>query len=172
MGGRGTRAVVVMGVSGSGKTVVGEALASLLGWRFLDADGFHPPANVALMSRGIPLSDAERAPWLDRLAEVLAAALDREGPGTVLACSALARRYRERMGVGREGVRLVFLDGPPDLIRARIGARRDHFMPASLLDSQLAALERPAADERPVVVSIEDDPETIAARIAAAIDAP
>ena len=169
MDGRGTRAVVVMGVSGSGKTAVGEALAALLGWRFLDADGFHPPANVALMSRGIPLSDVERAPWLDRLGGVLAAALGAEGPGTVLACSALARRYRERMGVGREGVRLVFLDGPEALIRARLDARRDHFMPASLLDSQLAALEPPGADERPVVAAIEREPAAIAAGIAAAL---
>ena len=169
MGGRGTRAVVVMGVSGSGKSAVGGALASLLGWRFLDADAFHPPANVALMSRGIPLSDTERAPWLDRLAEVLGAALGGEGPGTVLACSALARRYRERMGVGREGVRLVFLDGPQALIRARLLARRDHFMPASLLDSQLAVLEPPGPEERPVVAAIDATPDAIAAGIAAAL---
>ena len=164
------RMVVVMGVSGSGKTAVGRALARRLGMPFHDADDHHPPGNVAKMSRGEPLSDADRGPWLDALRELVTAALG-DG-GAVLACSALARRYRERIGTGRAGVRLVFLDGPPDLIRARIGARRDHFMPAALLDSQLAALERPAADERPVVVSIEDDPETIAARIAAAIDAP
>jgi carbohydrate kinase (thermoresistant glucokinase family) len=165
----GVRAVVVMGVSGSGKTVVGRRLADLTGRRFLDADAFHPPENVARMKAGIPLSDAEREPWLDRLAGRLGEALDDAGPGVVLACSALARRYRERLGIGRPGVRLVFLDGPPELIRARIEARRDHFMPATLLDSQLAALERPGDDERPIVVSVADTPEAIAARVAAAL---
>ena len=164
-----TRVVVVMGVSGIGKTVVGRALAERLGWTFQDADGFHPPANVARMSRGIPLTDAERWPWLDALADLITMTLAGDG-GLVLACSALARRYRDRMGVDRDGVRLVSLDGPPELIRARIEARRDHFMPASLLDSQLAALERPTPDERPIVVGIDATPEEIASRVVAALE--
>lgn len=164
-----TRVVVVMGVSGIGKTVVGRALAERLGWTFQDADGFHPPANVARMSRGIPLTDAERWPWLDALADLITMTLAGDG-GLVLACSALARRYRDRMGVERDGVRLVSLDGPPELIRARIEARRDHFMPASLLDSQLAALERPTPDERPIVVGIDATPEEIASRVVAALE--
>lgn len=165
-----TRVVVVMGVSGIGKTVVGRALAGRLGWTFEDADRFHPAANVERMSRGIALTDAERWPWLDSLAGRITAALAGDG-GLVLACSALARRYRDRMGLGREGVRLVALDGSPELIRARIEARRDHFMPASLLDSQLAVLERPGPDERPIVVGIDADPDEIAAGIVATLTA-
>lgn len=164
-----TRVVVVMGVSGIGKTVVGQALADRLGWAFEDADRFHPAANVERMSRGIALTDTERRPWLDALAERISTTLAGDG-GLVLACSALARRYRDRMGVGRNGVRLVSLDGPPELIRARIEARRDHFMPASLLDSQLAALERPTPDERPIVVGIEATPDEIAAEIVTALE--
>ena len=164
-----TRVLVVMGVSGIGKTVVGRAVADRLGWTFQDADHFHPAANVERMSRGIALTDTERWPWLDALAGLITAALDGDG-GLVLACSALARRYRDRMEVGRDGVRLVSLDGAPELIRARIEARRDHFMPASLLDSQLAALERPTPDERPIVVGIDATPEEIASRIVAALE--
>ncbi len=162
--GEGTRVIVVMGVSGSGKTVVGRALAARLGLPFHDADAYHPPANVAKMSRGEALADADRWPWLDALRDVVTGGL--ADGGAVLACSALARRYRDRMGLGRPGVRLVLLDGTRETIRARIEARRDHFMPASLLDSQLAALERPAPEERAIVVSIEEPPEAIAARIA------
>jgi len=164
-----TRVVVVMGVSGIGKTVVGQALADRLGWTFQDADHFHPAANVERMSRGIALTDTERWPWLDSLADLITANLAGDG-GLVLACSALARRYRDRMGVGRLGVRLVSLDGPPELIRGRIEARRDHFMPATLLDSQLAALERPTPDERPIVVGIDATPEEIASRIVTALE--
>lgn len=165
------RTVVVMGVSGSGKTAVGRELAACLGWRFRDADDFHPAANVERMSRGIALTDDDRGPWLDRLRDLVTDALAAGGEPTVLACSALARRYRGRMGLGRAGVRLVFLDGPREVIRERIAARRDHFMPASLLDSQLAALEPPCADERPIVASIEGTPAEIAAGIVAALDA-
>lgn len=169
---RAVRTVVVMGVSGSGKTVVGRALATALGWSFRDADDFHPATNVERMSRGIPLTDDDRGPWLDRLRDLVTAVLVGEAEPTVLACSALARRYRARMGLGRAGVRLVFLDGPAEVIRARIAARRDHFMPASLLDSQLRALEPPRADERPIVASITGTPGEIAARIVADLDGP
>ncbi|RLS30424.1 MAG: gluconokinase [Planctomycetota bacterium] len=158
-----------MGVSGSGKTAVGQHLADQLGWQFRDADEFHPAANVAKMSAGIPLVDADRWPWLDNLAAAIGEALAREDGGLVIACSALARRYRERMGLGRTGVRVVFLDGPAELIRARLEARRNHFMPASLLTSQLAILERPTPDERPITVGIEASPEEIVARIVAAL---
>ncbi len=161
--------IVVMGVSGSGKTAVGQHLADHLGWQFRDADEFHPAANVAKMSAGIPLVDADRWPWLDNLAAAIGEALAREDGGLVIACSALARRYRERMGLGRTGVRVVFLDGPAELIRARLEARRNHFMPASLLTSQLAILERPTPDERPITVGIEASPEEIVARIVAAL---
>lgn len=167
MGRNDTRVVVVMGVSGSGKTVVGRALAARLGWRFLDADDFHPPANVERMSRGIALTDADREPWLAALHDAVGGGL--EAGGTVLACSALARRYRDRMGLRRDGVRLAFLDGSRETIRARLLVRRDHFMPPSLLDSQFAALERPTAEERPIVVPIDEEPERIAAAIAAAL---
>lgn len=166
-----TRVVVVMGVSGSGKTVVGRELAARLGWEFHDADAYHPAANVEQMSRGIPLDDDDRRPWLEALADLIGAALasDRR---IVLACSALARRYRERMGTDRRGVRLVLLDGPAEIIRARIAARRDHFMPASLLDSQLAALERPGPGERPIVVGIDATPGAIAGDVLAALASP
>lgn len=163
-----TRVVVVMGVSGSGKTVVGREIAARLGWEFHDADGFHPAANVERMSRGIPLTDDDRRPWLEALADLIGTALasDRR---IVLASSALARRYRERMGTDRRGVRLVLLDGPAEIIRARITARRDHFMPASLLDSQLAALERPGPEENPIVVGIDASPGAIAGEVLAAL---
>jgi gluconokinase len=149
----GSAAIVVMGVAGSGKTSVGERLAVRLGVRFRDADEFHPAANVAKMSAGIPLNDDDRWPWLD----AIGAALHDAGPdGIIVACSALKRIYRERIAeaAGRP-VSFVFLDGPLATLRARIGGRRGHFMPASLLDSQLATLERPTPDERAVTVSIE-----------------
>ena len=144
-----TRVVVVMGVSGIGKTVVGRALADRLGWAFQDADHFHPAANVERMSRGIALTDTERWPWLDSLADLITATLAGDG-GLVLACSALARRYRDRMGVGRLGVRLVSLDGPPELIRARIEARRDHFMPATRLASSPITPSMPSTQRQSI----------------------
>ncbi len=131
-----------MGVSGSGKSTVGEALATSLGWRFLDADGFHPPANVAKMAAGTPLTDDDRWPWLDRLADEMRALLA-EGRGAVLACSALKEAYRKRLARAGD-VRFVFLDGDRDTIAARIAARLHEYMPASLLASQFATLERPA----------------------------
>jgi gluconokinase len=146
-------AVVVMGVAGSGKTSVGEELGRRMGVRFRDADEFHPPANIAKMSAGIPLGDDDRWPWLDAIGKAIHdAAPDR----IVVACSALKRAYRERI-VKAAGmpVQFVFLDGPVETLRKRIGGRRGHFMPASLLDSQLATLERPAPDEGAITVTIE-----------------
>ena len=130
--------VVVMGVTGCGKSTVGALLARALGAEFLDADDFHPPANVAKMSAGVPLEDEDRAPWLARLNAEL-----RARPHVVLACSALKSAYRSALSAGLE-CRFVHLRGSPALIRARLALRRHRYMPASLLDSQFAALESPA----------------------------
>lgn len=137
------RAVVVMGVSGCGKTTVGLALARRLGSRFVDADDWHPPANVAKMQAGLPLDDADRAPWLERLNAVLRHAAARDLP-VVLACSALRARYRETLADRLPGVRFVFLRGSFDTIARRVAAREHRYMPASLLASQFDALEPPA----------------------------
>ena len=137
------RAVVVMGVAGSGKTLVGRALADRLGWTFVDGDDHHPEANRAKMAAGVPLTDADRWPWLDRLRALLDDARAR-GAGVVLACSALKASYRERLGAGDPRLAFVFRDGDPAVIAARLAARRGHYMPPSLLDSQIATLERPA----------------------------
>ncbi|MFM8985393.1 MAG: gluconokinase [Planctomycetia bacterium] len=161
-------AVVVMGVCGAGKTEVGRRLAAALGWEFRDADEFHPPANVAKMRAGTPLDDADRRPWLDALAGLLARAVD-EHKGTVLACSALARRYRARLGLPNPRIRLVHLDDATGAIRKRVEQRAGHFMPATLLDSQLALLERPEPDERPIVVDVAGTPDAIVQAILAAI---
>ena len=131
--------VLVMGVAGVGKTTIGEPLAQALGWRFLDADDYHPPENVAKMKAGIPLEDADRWPWLTRLNKVL-----KEEEQAVIACSALKERYRERLLQGIQRYRIVYLHAAPELIRARLATRTHRYMPASLLDSQLAALEPPA----------------------------
>jgi gluconokinase len=134
--------VVVMGVSGSGKSTVGEALARSLGWRFLDADDFHPQANVDKMARGVPLTDGDRWPWLDRIADALAAILA-HGDHAVLACSALKASYRERLARAGD-VRFVHLAGDFDTIAARIAGRRHRYMPPELLQSQFDTLEPPA----------------------------
>ncbi len=131
-----------MGVTGCGKTTVGALLAKELGWAFHDADDYHPAENVAKMKSGTPLGDAERWPWLDRLNALLRES-EREGANVVLACSALKQAYRERLVHGCAAARFVFLDGAPELIRARLAARRGHYMNPALLDSQFAALERP-----------------------------
>lgn len=138
--------VVVMGVSGSGKTVVGRALAAALGWPFLEGDDYHPPANVAKMAAGTPLTDEDRWPWLDRLAAAMAAILGRGGHA-VLACSALKQSYRDRLARAAEApgdVRFVHLKGDYATIAARLAARQHRYMPASLLASQFATLEEPA----------------------------
>jgi len=134
--------VVVMGVSGCGKSTVGAELARTLGWRFLDADDFHPPANVDKMARGIALTDGDRWPWLERLRDELRSARE-AGENVVLACSALKASYRARLAEAGE-VRFVLLDGPAEVIAERMAGRRHRYMPASLLASQLATLERPA----------------------------
>ena len=156
--------VVLMGVSGVGKTTVGKALAADLGWTFVEADDFHPPANVEKMRAGIALTDADRVGWLQTLGRTLADSRAAES-GVVLACSALKRSYRDALRSGDPDLRLVFLHGSRELLAARIGARRDHYMPPSLLDSQLAALEAPAADEQPITIDIAADPANLVAEI-------
>jgi len=156
--------VVVMGVSGSGKSAVGQALASDLGWPFYDADDFHPPENVAKMAAGTPLIDADRWPWLDRLAADMGE-IDKRGDNAVLACSALRQIYRDR--ISRAGnVRFVHLAGSYDTIAARIAGRKHAYMPASLLASQFAALEPPVDA---IVVSVEDAIPAQVSKIRAAL---
>lgn len=157
-GGGAVPRVVVMGVSGSGKSTVGWLLARRLDVAFVDADGLHPPANVAKMTAGEPLTDADRLPWLRAVAAELAAA----PAGAVVACSALRRRYRDVLRDGAPGVTFVHLDGSRDVLAARLAARLDHFMPASLLDSQLATLEPLDADEAGVVLDVGEQPDRLA----------
>lgn len=149
-----------MGVSGSGKSTVGRLLADELGWAFADADDFHPPANRAKMAAGQPLDDADRAPWLAALADLLRDHLARAAP-LVLACSALKRAYRDRLAVSPE-VAFVHLQGDPALIAARLAGRADHFMPAALLGSQLAALEPPVDA---ITADIAETPAEIVANL-------
>jgi gluconokinase len=144
--------VVLMGVTGSGKTTVGRALAQSLGWAFYDADDFHPPANVAKMASGVPLTDNDRWPWLDRIADLLGR-VQANGSHAVLACSALKQAYRDR--IARAGdVHFVYLKGDLATIEARLAARRHKYMPSSLLPSQFATLEEPA---NALVVDIRAD---------------
>ena len=144
--------IVVMGVSGCGKSTIGAALAQRLGVAFIDGDDLHPAANVARMAAGIPLDDDDRAPWLSSIGRTLG---DHAGAGLVIACSALKRGYRDV--IRREAPATVFVHahGDAELIRARMAARPGHFMPAALLQSQLAALESLGDDERGVVLDIE-----------------
>jgi gluconokinase len=158
--------IVLMGVSGCGKSTVGAELSRRLGWPFRDADSFHPPANIAKMSRGTPLTDADRAPWLDAIAQWIDDRLARAAPG-IVSCSALKRAYRQRIVGARARVGLVYLKGDIGLIAARLAERTSHFMPTALLASQFEALEEPQPDERPVIVSIEEAPAGIAAAIIA-----
>ncbi|MGL4289762.1 MAG: gluconokinase [Phreatobacter sp.] len=153
-------AIIVMGVSGSGKSTVGARLAGELGWDFRDGDAFHPPANVEKMRSGAPLTDADRWPWLDAIARHVAA-LEQVGGHVVIACSALKRVYRDRLRAAGSRLRFVYLAGDFSLIDARMTARVDHFMPPSLLQSQFATLEPPEADEHPITVSIATEPDAI-----------
>jgi gluconokinase len=147
-------ALVVMGVSGSGKSTIGESVAKRLHWSYEDGDKFHPASNVAKMSAGQPLTDEDRLPWLQAIADEIDR-LSASGASAVIACSALKRSYREILVHGRDDIRIVFLDGTQDLIAGRLAARKGHFMPPGLLASQFRTLERPGADERPITVSID-----------------
>lgn len=163
--------VLLMGVSGAGKTTVGRALAQRLGWHFLEGDALHPPANIAKMRGGQPLDDNDRAPWLAAIA-VRIDEWRRDGECGIVACSALKRRYRDVIIGERPDVRLVFLDGARELLIERLSLRRGHFMPAALLDSQLATLEPPTADEHAIIVSIELPVARIVDAIAAQLAPP
>jgi gluconokinase len=153
--GRGTLAVVLMGVTGCGKTTIGELLSRELSWVFLDGDDFHPEANVRKMAEGVPLTDDDRYPWLERLANEMGERID-AGCDCILACSALKARYREILAAGRKQVRFAYLKGTEELIGQRLAARVHRYMPASLLRSQFGALEEPAEC---VVVDISTTPE-------------
>ena len=137
------RFIIVMGVSGSGKTSVGKVLAEHLKWDFYDADDFHPPENVAKMASGIPLDDSDRAPWLAALHDLISSSLKQNKSG-VLACSALKERYRQQLMNGSDGVQLVYLKGSYDLIWSRMETRSDHYMKPQMLHSQFDALEEPS----------------------------
>lgn len=156
--------LVVMGVSGVGKTTVGVGLADAMGWVYQEGDALHPPANVAKMAGGTPLTDEDRWPWLRTIAGVI----DQwraAGKSGVVTCSALKRAYRDILIGGRRDVRLVYLEGDKALIAERMAARKGHFMPPGLLDSQLATLEPPRADENPITVSVAGTPDEIVRRV-------
>ncbi|MFT7058338.1 MAG: carbohydrate kinase (thermoresistant glucokinase family) [Pseudorhodobacter sp.] len=149
---------VVMGVSGCGKSHIGQAFAAAIGANFFDGDDLHPQANIDKMSRGVPLDDADREPWLDKVGQVVAV------PGTVVACSSLKRKYRDQIrAIAAAPVTFLYLQGSRETLLARMSSRPGHFMPATLLDSQLATLEPPTPDERHLTADIDLSPEQIVA---------
>lgn len=156
--------VVVMGVSGAGKTTIGKLLAARLGVPFIEGDDYHPPANVAKMASGVPLEDADRWPWLDRLNELL-----KQHPRAVLACSALKAAYRARLLKGIDGARIVHLHGDRAVIAERLKARRHRYMPASLLDSQFAILEAP---RQAIACNVSGEPEECVEQIVRELSRP
>ena len=158
--------VIVMGVCGTGKTTVGELIAARLGARFEEGDRFHPSGNVEKMSRGQALDDEDRWPWLDSIARAIDE-WQRAGDDVVLACSALKQRYRDIILGDRPDMRLVYLFGSRDLISKRMTQRRHHFMPASLVPSQFAALEPPAPGEHVLAADVTRSPEAIATDVLA-----
>jgi gluconokinase len=157
--------IVLMGVSGVGKTAVGTRLAEALGGSFAEGDDYHPPANVAKMESGVPLDDADRQPWLETMSREIGKWLD-AGETVVLACSALKVRYRLVLRGARPGVRFVYLKGSKDLIASRLKQRRGHYMPASLLDTQFEALEEP---DDAIIVEVDQTPDAIVAEILKAL---
>ena len=164
-----TRVVVVMGVAGTGKSTVGELLAETLGVPYAEADAFHSPENIAKMSAGTPLGDADRAPWLDAIG---AWAHSRAGLGGVVSCSALKRVYRDRLRAAAPGLVFLHLTGDRELIAGRMAAREGHFMPAALQDSQFATLEPLQPDEDGVTVSVAREPAAVVEQALAALTVP
>ena len=163
--------LVLMGVSGCGKTTVAQLLAERLRWAYEEGDALHPPANVAKMAAGHPLDDADRAPWLAKVADWVDTQLD-AGQSGVITCSALKRSYRALIDRRGAGVEFVYLHGSRELIASRLATRHGHFMPSTLLDSQFATLEEPGADEPAIRVEIGEPPEAIASDIVAALGLP
>ncbi|MGW7334042.1 gluconokinase [Streptomyces sp. NPDC054840] len=161
------RVIVVMGVAGTGKTTVGQLLAEALGVPYAEGDAFHPAANVAKMSAGTPLDDADRVPWLDAIGEWIRNSADLRGG--VIAASSLKRAYRDRLRAAAPGAVFVHLAGERPLIEARMAARRGHFMPTTLLDSQFATLEPLQADELGVVIEVSGSPQDVTERVLAAL---
>jgi len=162
------RVLIVMGVAGAGKSTVAKALAERHGGDFFDADDWHPQANLRKLEAGIPLTDADREPWLERMRRNI---IDSAPVGklTVLACSALKRDYRRRLGVGEGSVRLLYLRGAPELLLERLEQRQNHVMKPAMLASQLATLEEPEEGENAVVLDVSEPPEWIAAEAARAL---
>jgi carbohydrate kinase (thermoresistant glucokinase family) len=157
-----------MGVAGSGKTTIARLLAEALHSAFLEGDDLHSPANREKMRHGTPLTDADRLPWLRRIA----AAIDTwraQGQSGVVTCSALKRQYRDILMGDRQGVRLVYLEGSPNVIRERLASRQGHFMPPALLDSQFKDLEPPGADENPITADVRQDPAAIVSQVLGAL---
>lgn len=163
-----TQHVVVMGVSGSGKSTIGELLAQKLGATFIDGDFLHPEKNVTKMATGTPLTDADRKPWLETIGQKLAQAGDES---LVMACSALKKFYRDTIRAADPTARFVLLEGPRELLAERLASRRGHFMPPSLLQSQLETLEPLDPDESEVVLDISETPEELARKAAALLTA-
>ena len=161
-------AIVVMGVSGCGKSTVAARLAQRLGWEFAEADAFHSPANIEKMRSGTALTDEDRWPWLDAIAAWIGAARA-QGRPCIVACSALKRRYRERLAAGHDDVRFVYLQGAYETVAARLASRSGHYMPLSLLQSQYDALEEPATDEKAIMVSIERPVEALVEELASTL---
>lgn len=157
---------VIMGVAGSGKSHIGVALADRIGAEYLDGDDLHPPANIEKMSRGDPLTDEDRWPWLDLVGDALANSTS----DTIIGCSALKRTYRDRIRAKSPSAVFLYLHGDRELIETRMAARDGHFMPVSLLDSQFSTLEVPGADERHVKVDIDGTPEMVVDALATGLD--
>jgi gluconokinase len=164
-------ALIVMGVSGSGKSTIAAKLAERLDWTFEDGDRFHPASNVAKMSAGHPLTDEDRWPWLQAIGHEIDRVCE-AGRHVVIACSALKRAYRDLLVHGRNDVRMVFLSGTQVLIAHRLARRKGHFMPPGLLDSQFKTLEQPTADEMPITVSIDASVDAIVDDIVRHLGAP
>ncbi len=158
------RVIVLMGVAGSGKSTTAALLCERLGWPYRDADSFHPAANVEKMSRGIPLTDEDRLPWLQAIADWIDDHLKR-GQDAIVTCSALKRSYRDVLVGNRENVHVVHLVGSKKLLESRMAARKDHFMPVGLLDSQFATLEEPGPDESVLTVPVTISPDEVVDRI-------